>query len=68
MGWMKLTDSVRSLPPTGIWLLVALPREGGVVVEAVFEGNGNRFRLRDGRTYYDAVAWDFMPKYPKELE
>jgi hypothetical protein len=69
--WQRLTDSRKSLPPVHCWLLVAVQREGGVVVEAYFDGTA--FRMRDGRSIYlgglnSAFAWQSLPAYPKELE
>jgi hypothetical protein len=77
MDWIKLTDAVSSLPPQRQWILLALPREGGVVVEGCYDGFGNgshKFHLRDGMSLYASeyngrvTAWSRMPKYPKELE
>lgn len=69
--WTKITDSVSSLPPQKRWILVAFEREGGVVLEACYDGifyEKHQFHLRDGFTIYEgAVAWAEKPKYPKEL-
>jgi hypothetical protein len=77
--WTKITDSVKSLPPQGQWILIALPREGGVVVEACYDGihlksRVHVFHMRDGMTFYGSeyrgkvIAWAYMPRYPKDLE
>ncbi len=77
MNWTKITDSVKSLPPQGEWILIAMPREAGAVVEASYIGmpyGDHAFVARGGRTFYSSeysgrvIAWMHKPKYPKELE